>query len=135
MKFTPNNITKLGKDEVIVIGSNTRGIHGAGAAKTAHEKFGLEWGVGEGISGQTYAFPTKDSNIKTLPLSDIAYSVAKFISVVNSNPDKTFYVTLVACGLAGYKPKDIAPLFKKYKPLPKNIIWPEEFYNIIFYNS
>jgi hypothetical protein len=46
MRVTPDNITELGENEVFVFGSNLLGIHGAGAARTAYEKFGAKWGRG-----------------------------------------------------------------------------------------
>lgn len=45
---------------VMVFGSNTQGIHGAGAAKFAKDMFGAQIGVVEGITGNAYALPTKD---------------------------------------------------------------------------
>ena len=135
MKYTPEKVIKLLENQVFVFGSNEKGIHGAGAAKTAYEKFGAEWGVGEGVSGSSYAFPTKDGNLKTRSLKDIEYSVVGFLSVCNSNPDQEFLMTLIGCGLAGFALTDIASLFRKYKPFPKNIIWPKEFADIIFYNT
>lgn len=58
MRFTPDNIESLGQDEVFVFGSNLAGHHSGGAARTAMERFGARWGVGEGIQGQSYAIPT-----------------------------------------------------------------------------
>ena len=43
---TPNRITELSSSEVFVFGSNLQGYHGGGAARTAMDKFGAEWGVG-----------------------------------------------------------------------------------------
>ena len=45
---------------VFVFGSNPGGVHGAGAAKTARDMFGAQAGVGEGMTGNAYALPTKD---------------------------------------------------------------------------
>ena len=45
-RITPEIITKLNQYEVFVFPSNKSGIHGAGAAKIAHQKFEAEWGVG-----------------------------------------------------------------------------------------
>lgn len=45
---------------VFVFGSNPGGVHGAGAAKTARDMFGAQTGVGEGMTGNAYALPTKD---------------------------------------------------------------------------
>lgn len=45
---------------IFVFGSNPGGVHGAGAAKTARDMFGAQKGVGEGMTGNAYALPTKD---------------------------------------------------------------------------
>lgn len=132
MKFTPENITKLEQNQIFVFGSNTKGIHGAGAAKFARSNFGAEWGIGEGLTGQCYAFPTKGYNIETLSLDDIDVSVIHLLGTVVVNTDKEFLLTKVGCGLAGLEIKDIANLFKKYKPLPSNLVLPKEFYDIIY---
>jgi hypothetical protein len=71
MRFTPNNISHLEDNEVFVFGSNEAGIHGAGAARLAFEKFGAVWKIGVGHEGKTYAIPTKDYVIKTLDLIEI----------------------------------------------------------------
>lgn len=50
-RFTPNNISYLENNEIFVFGSNLRGAHGGGAARTAYRKFGAEWGKGVGMQG------------------------------------------------------------------------------------
>jgi len=122
--YTPDNITSLENNEVFVFGSNLAGIHGAGAAKLAREKFGAVLGKGIGMYGNSYAIPTKDFSIETLEYSDIEKHVQDFIAFARQNPAKTFLVTLIGCGLAGYDPKDIAPLFYS---VPLNVILPEQF--------
>lgn len=104
-------------DKIFVFGSNLAGRHGKGAAKIAKEKFGAIYGKGIGIMGSSYAIPTKDKLLKSLPLKEINSFILKFIEYVNLNQDKEFFVTSVGCGLAGYTDKDIAPFFK---PLSKN---------------
>jgi hypothetical protein len=129
MRYTPENITELKDNEVFVFGSNQAGIHGAGAAKLAL-KWGAKMGRGDGLYGQTYAIPTKDDNIETLPLDIIGNYVLDFLRKARKLPYTTFLVTQIGCGLAGYSPKDIAPLFKDpiYKDLPDNIILSKEFH-------
>ena len=51
-RITPEFIVQLDKKEIFVFGSNLAGMHGGGAARIAHEKFGAEWGVGVGRTGQ-----------------------------------------------------------------------------------
>lgn len=116
-------ITRLNQSEIFVFGSNEAGRHGAGAAK-----WGAKYGQGEGLQGLTYAIPTKDHNIRTLPLEKIDIYVARFFSFALAHSGLTFLVTPIGCGLAGYKPEDIAPLFLKHSPsLIPNIRMPEEF--------
>lgn len=57
-RITPELITELSRCEIFVFGSNLEGQHHGGAARTAHEKFGAEWGVGDGPTGRCYAIPT-----------------------------------------------------------------------------
>ena len=97
--------------EVFVFGSNLSGIHGAGAAKVAAEKFGAVRGVGFGFSGLSFAIPTKGFNLEVLSLNEITMYVNAFKSFVEHNQDMKFFITRVGCGLAGYKDSDIAPLF------------------------
>lgn len=117
------NVTSLKPNEVFVFGSNLAGRHGKGAAKTAM-RWGAKYGKGIGHYGSTYAIPTKDRNIKTLPLSVIQLHVEKFLMYSQQNPKLVFLVTAIGCGLAGYSPRDIAPMFVGYYP---NVILPDEF--------
>jgi len=108
--------------EIFVFGSNfPRGIHGAGAAKAALQ-FGAKHGQGVGLVGNTYAIPTKDGNIQTLPLVDVQHHIAAFIAYAEATPDKQYFLTAVGCGLAGFVHSQIAPLFSP--PLP-NASYPD----------
>lgn len=98
-------------DEIFVFGSNMRGVHGAGAALTAKQRYSAQQGVGEGLTGRAYALPTKDINIQTLSLPFIRMHVGAFKTFAMLNKDKKFFVTRVGCGLAGYSDKDIAGFF------------------------
>lgn len=102
--------------DIFVFGSNESGYHGAGAALFAYQKLGAKMHQGVGLQGQTYAIPTKDHYIKTLPLSEIQYYVDEFKTFARKNPDKHFFITRLGCGLAGYNDTDIAPLFKDSPP-------------------
>lgn len=102
--------------EIFVFGSNLAGIHGAGAAKVAKEKFGAALGVGEGPYGMSYAIPTKDANIESRTLDEILTSVLEFTIFTRKNPGLKFFVTGIGCGLAGYKNEDVAPMFKFCNP-------------------
>ena len=125
MKYTPEVITKLEPNQVFVFGSNLRGAHGAGAAKTAL-KFGAIYGAGVGHFGQTYAIPTKDLYIKTMRLGKIQGYVDTFLDYVRACPSLEFLVTKIGCGLAGYTTTEMAGLFKS-KNIPSNVVLPIEF--------
>jgi len=126
MRVTPDNITELGENEVFVFGSNLLGIHGAGAARTAYEKFGAKWGVGEGLTGRCYAFPTvaRPSGapaVRQLERARLEGSRDKLFSVAREHPELVFLLTRVGCGLAGYDEAEMAILFWDS---PVNIIRP-----------
>lgn len=124
MRTTPNKITSLGPNEVFVFGSNLAGRHGKGAAKAAL-KFGARYGRGRGMYGNTYAIPTKDHMLNVLPLELINGEVSQFLTWARfGNSDLVYLVTEIGCGLAGYKPSEIAPMFKNS---PSNVILPACF--------
>lgn len=101
-----------GPKRVFVFGSNKAGIHGAGAALTAHKMYGAVLGQGEGMQGSSYAIPTKDEALETLPLFEISDCVSRFLEFARKNYDLSFFVTRIGCGLAGYDDRDIGPMFR-----------------------
>ena len=127
-RVTPENITSIKENEVFVFGSNLSGRHGKGAAKTALG-WGAIWGQAAGIQGKTYGIPTKDAAIRrTLRIDEIKPFVDDFIDWAKYHTGNIFYVTEIGCGLAGYKPKDIAPLFKDAVNVT-NIFLPAKFWH------
>lgn len=64
---------------VFVFGSNEAGRHGKGAALTAVRDYGAIYGRASGPQGSAYGIPTKDKNLKTLPLAAIAVYVRRFL--------------------------------------------------------
>ena len=129
-QFTPDPVTELLEGQVFVFGSNRAGRHGRGAAKTAL-KWGAIYGQGEGLMGQTYGIPTKGRKMEVLTLREIGYAVDRFLRFAEAHPELTFLVTPVGCGLAGYSPKDIAPLFLPPPFNPINVILPESFFKVL----
>lgn len=102
--------------QIFVFGSNLSGIHGAGAARYAWQKLGAVWEQGEGLMGQSYALPTKDQQLQTLPLERIANYVGSFVMFAWERTDLRFFVTRVGCGLAGLTDHDVGPLFEDAPP-------------------
>ena len=128
MKYTPENITSLGEDEVFVFGSNLEGCHAGGAARTAYKKFGAIMGQGVGIQGQSYAIPTMQGGVET-----IKPYVDDFIELAREWDQTTFYVTRIGCGIAGFTDEEIAPLFDEALDL-YNVRLPESFAKILMRN-
>ena len=117
-RITSEFIVQLDKKEIFVFGSNLAGMHGGGAAYIAHEKFGAEWGVGVGRTGQCYAIPTMQGGVET-----IRPYVDEFIQYAQQHPDLIFLVTRIGCGIAGFTDQQIAPLFKLAKDF-ENVAFP-----------
>ena len=97
---------------IYVFGSNLAGRHGGGAAKFAYENKGTIWGVGYGRSADSFAIPTKDWDIETLPLEEIESFVKGFLVYARTSQHLEFQITAIGCGLAGYTHSQIAPMFK-----------------------
>ena len=121
--FTPEFITELKTDEIFVFGSNLAGMHGGGAAYVAFKKFGAVMGCGVGLRGQSYAIPTMQGGVET-----IKPYVDEFITFASAHPELFFYVTRIGCGIAGFRDKEIAPLFTKAVGL-ENVCLPKSFAN------
>lgn len=120
-EFTPDRIFELKDNEIFVFGSNLAGHHGGGAARLAYNRFGAVWGQGVGLQGQSYAIPTMQGGVET-----IKPYVDEFIRFAEQHPEYKFLVTRIGCGIAGFKDKEIAPLFAQALKV-ENIILPKEF--------
>lgn len=119
------------KPPVFVFGSNLAGRHGKGAALWARQHRGAIYGQGVGMQGNSYAIPTKGRRLEILPLEAIAAEVRVFLGFAElTNGSLTFQVTPIGCGLAGYKPEQIAPMFREALGLP-NIQLPPEFLAVL----
>lgn len=132
LRVTPEDMGSLEKGQIFVFGSNESGIHGAGAAAYALEHFGAQPGKGWGLSGVSFAIPTKDWEIKTLPLEVVKNYVERFIAFTQGyyHKDWKFMVTKIGCGLAGFTVEQIAPLFKSCRD-QKNIWLPQDFHDVL----
>ena len=111
-------IDELDEGEVFVFGSNGFGAHNGGAAAMAVAKFGAIYGQAEGLQGQSYAINTMDG------FEVMAEQVERFIEFAKKHPELKFLVTEIGCGIAGYTPEEVAPLFKD---VPENVVLPNTF--------
>lgn len=115
--------------EIFVFGSNREGRHGAGAARYAMRSCGAVYGQPEGLQGSSYAIVTKELRPSHPPVtvSEIASGIERFIAYARDHPSLTFNLSPIGCGLAGFTPATIAPLFVD---APPNVIMPDCFRGI-----
>lgn len=130
--------------DIFVFGSNLLGIHKKGAALDALNKHGAILGQGVGLQGSSYAIPTKQSPARSLDLVQINKFVADFLNYAYYTPEHIYHVTQIGCGLAGFRPEQIAPMFRLVKfmsnvritqefadNIPGMEHWTKEFPNLI----
>lgn len=84
-----------------------------------------------GIQGQSYGIATKDKNLRTLKLSEIAVQVDRFERYAIAHPEMEFLVTAIGTGLAGLKTRDIAPMFERCAKYCSNVRLPQRFIDIL----
>ena len=125
-RIASDHIDHLAENEIFVFGSNLAGKHYGGAAFVANKKFGAEWGVGSGLTGQTYAIPTMRAGVEM-----IKPYVDEFLAFARNHPEYRFLVTRVGCGIAGFSDREIAPLFREAADIA-NIALPLSFCRVIF---
>lgn len=124
-RVTPSWIDDLQENQVFVFGSNLAGMHGGGAARIARLRFGAVMGNGVGMQGRSYAIPTMQGGTET-----IRPYVDDFIAYAKKYPELTFLVTPIGCGIAGFEPEDIAPLFELASYV-ENIWLPKSFWKVL----
>lgn len=92
----------------------------------AFEHFGAVWGEGVGLFGQSYAIPTMQGGVDT-----IKPYVDDFLQFAKTHQELDFLVTEIGCGIAGFTPREIAPLFFEVIVNDiRNVYLPESFYAV-----
>ena len=117
-------ITSLNHDEFFVFGSNLAGRHGAGAALQARDHFGAQYGIGEGITGRSYAFPSLDEHLRQRTRRKLEASRDRLYKACAEYASYRFLLTKVGCGLGGYEENYMRSLFTD---APNNLILPEDW--------
>jgi hypothetical protein len=106
-----------------VFGANRAGRHGAGAANAALKYYGAVYGQGEGLQGRSYAVPTLDENLEQLTLAELEGHIKTFLVFALMNPNTTFALTRIGCGLAGFTDDQLIEILSNYN-IPTNIEMP-----------
>ena len=140
MRDTPDKIESLMDHQIFVFGSNTEGRHGKGAALVAIEKFGAVYGQAKGLQGNSYAVITKDltkpfnERMRSVSLESIQIQVNELIEFAKKSDYFTFFVTEIGCKHAGFKIREIAPMFTAAKNV-ENIYLPKRFWRELYYRD
>ena len=124
-RTSAGRIEQLAENEIFVFGSNLAGMHGGGAARLVRLMWGAVMGQGVGLQGRTYAIPTMQGGPET-----IKPYVDEFIAFAKAHPGLRFLVTEIGCGIAGFTPSQIAPLFAGAADVP-NILLPARFWDVL----
>jgi hypothetical protein len=146
LEFTPDPTLGdaplvLEPNEVFVFGANSEGAHGGGSAYAANKFYGAVWGeihrTGRSYGIVTLTFPTgmvnkdqKGSFEKTrITNEDLAKEFELFFATTQLEPEKTFYLTKVGLGIAGWELDEVLEAFNQwYMPsIHTNVVLPVEF--------
>ena len=125
-RITSNRITELHPDEIFVFRQQPgRRAWWRSRLSGMEKNWGAIWGQGTGLQGQTYGIPTMHGGPEA-----IRPYVDEFIRFAKEHSQYTFLVTEIGCGIAGFAPKEIAPLFKEAADVP-NIHLPQRFWDVL----
>lgn len=97
--------------KIFVFGSNLMGYHGGGAALVASRDYGAVRGVGEGLTGDSYALPTCAAPGLPLARTEVAQACTRFARFASEHPELDFLLTPVGCGIAGFSTADVGGMF------------------------
>lgn len=129
------------ENTIFVFGSNPEGRHGAGSAKTAYEKFGAVYGIGEGLQGHSYALPTKDLRVKenhgyrSISKEQIIENIKKLYKCANEHPNLDFkvaYRNVENPSLNGYTGIEMIKMFDEAGNIPSNVWFSQEWHDFYY---
>tara|TARA_R110000772_G_scaffold16719_2_gene47237 strand:+ start:79 stop:423 length:345 start_codon:yes stop_codon:yes gene_type:complete len=104
---------------IFVFGSNLAGRHVKGAAKHAAWDYGAQQGIGEGITGLSYAIPTKGMHLEPLPFHEVDAAICRFLDYAKSHHG-AYLLTPISTGLAGHSKRRVWSVLAR-EGLPSNV--------------
>ena len=120
-RLTPTKIHYLRPSQIFVFGTDRRGSQKYGAAGLAAKSFGAQVGVSNGLTGNSYALPTKGVSLK-----ELKECVCEFEKFAREHSELKFLVTAIGCGHAGMDVAQVSDMFIGCVAL-KNVYLPHEF--------
>ena len=133
-----DRLMALDPTAVFVFGSNTRGVHGRGAALAALQRYGAKRGLSWGLQGRSYAIPTRKydcGKLVSLPLAMVQDNIRAAVAVMAADRAHTYLWTRVGCGLAGFTNEQMAAAFAGMVPLPSHVVLPREWVTVLGWTS
>ncbi len=106
---------------VHVFATDVAGLHENGEAKRAVQSWGALIGIGEGLSGLSYAIPVYDEDNIARPIEQMRGPIRRFLEFAKKNDQYTYKVERLGCGPFGYDDFDVAPYFTD---APDHVILP-----------
>jgi len=108
----PRTIT----EPVFVFGSNMLGEHVEGNAQIAARFHQAAAGHWEGRTGNAYAIPYRDRQMKLMALRDIGGHVERFKAYASAQRGQPLQVARFACEKGAYSDAEVADLFRNAPP-------------------
>ena len=144
MKTYKGLIGSLEPHQIFVFGSNPEGRHGSGTAAIALEQYGVKYGQGRGLMGQSYGLITKNltpfyyefgmnleyekAGFRSVSATAISENIIDLYEFASENIDMEFFIAYTPYGklLNGYTIEEMVEMFKIIT-IPDNIIFNEDF--------
>jgi hypothetical protein len=122
-------------NQIFVFASTIGGSHDTGHALWAACHAGAKRGIASGLCGQSYGIITKDKKSSRKPPVDmetVINSIKVLYTHARNMPDKEFIIPYGIRPLpVGYTPEQIAMMLLDAGPIPPNLLFKEEFANLL----
>ena len=139
VQFTPSNVVRkeqLGPNQVWVMSTNMKGIHGRGNAQAGAQYFGGKYGQAEGMMPGERAFGVitkKEPNNNKgsfMTVDEVRPQMLKLRKAFAAYPTKEFVLPAIGTKNAKFTPEEMVGLLGD-DAVRDNVILPQEFYNVL----
>lgn len=99
------------KDEVYVYGSNLAARFVSESQHAALRWYNASVGTSEGLSGDSYAIPVWDRELRPLPMATVAANIVRFLTFAATTPHTEYYIPRFTLGDRDIAEREIAECF------------------------
>lgn len=135
VKTFTGRIKKLLRNQIFVYDGNLEGKNDTGTSLWAVVNAGAKLGIKEGPNGRAFGILTRDLrsiNHPSIPKERIVQSIEKLYNYAKVHPELEFVIPYGDIKSPnGYTAQQIAIMFNKAGRIPDNLIFREEFHNIL----